>query len=277
MERNKQSSVGENWDIQSVAELQHESRVDCISWSPLANSQNKTISLAAGGSDKKIRFYYNSFSTNDSQHITLEGHTNYINSIACAPLSQGFLIASVSDDHSCRIWDLETGQDVSSLLLKSPGVAVKWHNQVHDELMVAEKAGVIKIFDLRSGKVALSLNCPENLVQDADWNTINPEFIGAAVGGDKWYIWACSGLRPQFLKGPAHTPGIRRFRWSMVDESWFATSGGQAVVSIWNKGHPTVPVSYEGSFRATGLSWIYGEPYLLTGGDRKLHFWMFGG
>lgn len=31
--------------------------------------------------------------------------------------------------------------------------------------MVAEKAGVIKIFDLRSGKVALSLNCPENLVQ----------------------------------------------------------------------------------------------------------------
>ena len=31
--------------------------------------------------------------------------------------------------------------------------------------MVAEKGGVIKMFDLRSGKIALSLNCPENLVQ----------------------------------------------------------------------------------------------------------------
>jgi len=48
-----------------------------------------------------------------------------------------------TDDHSCRIWDLETGQDVSSLLLKSPGVAVKWHNQVHDEVKKNKRLHII--------------------------------------------------------------------------------------------------------------------------------------
>jgi hypothetical protein len=121
--------------------------------------------------------------------------------------------------------------------------------------------------------------------------------------------------RPLCLKNPVHTAGVRKFRsvkisleyeffslintlkfllsvihytvsywmfrffcrWSLVNEDWFATIGGQGTVSIWDKTQPKVPLTYQNSTKAGGISWIYGEPYLVTGGDQQLHFWLVGG
>jgi hypothetical protein len=30
------------------------------------------------------------------------------------------------DDHTCRIWDVESGQETALFRLTSPGVSVKW-------------------------------------------------------------------------------------------------------------------------------------------------------
>ncbi|KAI4873703.1 hypothetical protein NFI96_023389, partial [Prochilodus magdalenae] len=55
----------------------------------------------------------------------MEGHTSYINHVVFEP-TEGKQIASVSDDHTCRVWDLE-GNETVSFRLWSPGVSVCWH------------------------------------------------------------------------------------------------------------------------------------------------------
>ena len=55
----------------------------------------------------------------------LEGHTSYINDVQFDP-DRGEFIASVSDDHTCRIWDNE-GTLKASFPLRSPGMSVRWH------------------------------------------------------------------------------------------------------------------------------------------------------
>jgi hypothetical protein len=61
-----------------------------------------------------------------------------------------------------------------------------------------------------------------------------------------------------------------------VNEDWFATMGGQGVVSIWDKTQPNMPLSHQNSSKVGGISWMYGEPYLISGGDQRLHFWLIG-
>jgi WD40 repeat protein len=40
------------------------------------------------------------------------------------------------DDHTCRIWDVETQQEISRLLLKSAGISVSWHNKLPNQVFL---------------------------------------------------------------------------------------------------------------------------------------------
>lgn len=37
-----------------------------------------------------------------------------------------FSISKIADDHTCRLWDVETRQEITQFRLLSPGVSVKW-------------------------------------------------------------------------------------------------------------------------------------------------------
>jgi nuclear pore complex protein Nup37 len=212
-----ESVVLNSWEIKSLVELHHDGRVDCIAWSPLSthSSQETVLSLCAGSSDRNLRYYFTNLNNKESQFILLEGHSDYINACAFSPLSLGLFVASTSDDHTCRIWNIETQEEVSRLLLKSPGVAVSWHSKLPSQVLVAEKRGVLELFDLRSNAIILSLYTAEAPLQDADWNPLNPDFVGAAVGGNCWCLWsgvASQSGHPQYLRSPV-TVGVRKFRY----------------------------------------------------------------
>jgi len=88
------------------------SRVHCISWSPLSKfSLSELVShkfvFAAATADFKIRYFDldDSF-TMPEEPERLDYHTNYINSIEFNP-SFGHLIASTSDDLTCRVYNIE--------------------------------------------------------------------------------------------------------------------------------------------------------------------------
>lgn len=57
-------------------------------------------------------------------------HKDYINAVASHP-ETGDCVASVSDDHTCCIWsvDSDAAADVVSFPLTSPGMAVCFHPQ----------------------------------------------------------------------------------------------------------------------------------------------------
>ena len=55
----------------------------------------------------------------------LEGHSDYVNSVCFEP-EQGDQLASVSDDHTCRVWQID-GTEQVRLPLGAPGMSVCWH------------------------------------------------------------------------------------------------------------------------------------------------------
>lgn len=78
------------------------------------------------------------------------GHTNYINAIAWDP--EGRYVSSVADDNSCIIWTNHDEQcsEHSVFYLKSAGMSVKWHPDDSEKILVAEKKGVIHMYNVVS-------------------------------------------------------------------------------------------------------------------------------
>jgi coatomer subunit beta' len=66
----------------------------------------KDINMFASASmDLKVKIW--SFSSNNS-HLTLEGHTKGVNTVAFCPLNEKPYLASGADDKTIRIWDYTT-------------------------------------------------------------------------------------------------------------------------------------------------------------------------
>lgn len=62
------------------------------------------------------------------------------------------------------------------------------------QLMVAEKSGTIRFYDLITHQAILSLECEQTPLMSADWCLKNTLRIGAVAGCD-WLIWDISHSR----------------------------------------------------------------------------------
>ena len=63
----------------------------------------------------------------DEQECTLRGHTNFVTSVAYSP--DGKHIVSGSEDLTVKVWDSQTGKEVSVLVCHRPIVChcVHWY------------------------------------------------------------------------------------------------------------------------------------------------------
>uniref|UniRef100_A0A3Q2NTQ0 Nucleoporin Nup37 n=1 Tax=Fundulus heteroclitus TaxID=8078 RepID=A0A3Q2NTQ0_FUNHE len=250
----------------------HDLRVDALAWSPESRLDRiPTIRFCTAAADRKLRLLTSDLQDRHEVKV-MEGHTSYINHLVFEP-TEGKQIASVSDDHTCRLWDLD-GNETAVLRLRSPGLSVCWHSQEVFKLMVAEKKGTIRFYDLVTQQAILSLDCGHSgPLMSADWCLANTIKVGAVVGND-WLIWditrsrwgwgVVGGVAPGPLhsficrtfnlclrfcsypqeKRPAHKDKARLFRWSIANENLFATTGCPGKISsqvfIHHLGHPQV-------------------------------------
>ncbi|XP_021177873.1 nucleoporin Nup37 isoform X1 [Fundulus heteroclitus] len=253
----------------------HDLRVDALAWSPESRLDRiPTIRFCTAAADRKLRLLTSDLQDRHEVKV-MEGHTSYINHLVFEP-TEGKQIASVSDDHTCRLWDLD-GNETAVLRLRSPGLSVCWHSQEVFKLMVAEKKGTIRFYDLVTQQAILSLDCGHSgPLMSADWCLANTIKVGAVVGND-WLIWDITRSSYPQEKRPAHKDKARLFRWSIANENLFATTGCPGKISsqvfIHHLGHPQ-PVTIGSSLVGSGLSWHRTLPLCVVGGDRKLCFWM---
>ncbi|KAG8005536.1 Nucleoporin Nup37 [Nibea albiflora] len=144
------------------------------------------------------------------------------------------------------------------------------------KLMVAEKKGTIRFYDLVTQQAILSLDCGQSPLMSADWCLTNTIKVGAVAGND-WLIWDITRSSYPQEKRPAHIDKARLFKWSRANENLFATTGCPGKISsqllIHHLGHPQ-PVMIGSATVGSGLSWHRTLPLCVIGGDRKLCFWM---
>lgn len=122
----------------------------------------------------------------------LEGHTDYANSIAYDP--EGELLASVSDDQTCKLWAVKEDQKcVLTFYLTAPGMTVCWHTEETGKLLVAEKRGIIRMYNVRSQQAIMSVDAGTTPLMTADWGP-NPLKVACISSGDL-ILWDMSKPR----------------------------------------------------------------------------------
>lgn len=253
----------------------HGVRVDGIAWSPETklDALPPVIKFCTSAADMKIRLFTSDLQ-DKNEYKVLEGHSDFINDLVFHP-KEGQEIASVSDDHTCRIWNLE-GKQTAHFLLHSPGMSVCWHPEETFKLMVAEKNGTIRFYDLMAQQAILSLQSEQTPLMSAHWCLKNTFKVGAVAGND-WIIWDITrSSYPQETR-PVHMDRAHLFRWSAISENLFATTGYPGKMSsqfqIHHLGHAQ-PVLIGSIAVGSGLSWHRTLPLCAVGGDHKLLFWV---
>ena len=117
-------------------------------------------------------------------------HSDFINDIAFEPLT-GELLASVSDDCTCCLWSANDGSLKAKWRLTSAGMSVKWHPIEPTKLMIAEKKGIIRFYNLESIKPVMSFDGDKYPLLSADWCLSNNLLIGC-VSDSEVLIWDTS-------------------------------------------------------------------------------------
>ncbi|XP_001365563.1 nucleoporin Nup37 [Monodelphis domestica] len=253
----------------------HGQRVDAIAWSPETrlDALPPIIRFCTAAADKKLRLFTSDLQ-DKNEYKVLAGHSDYINDLVFAP-KEGQEIASVSDDHTCRVWDLE-GNQKAYFVLRSPGRSVCWHPEEACKLMVAEKNGTIRFYDLITQQAILSLESEQMPLMSAHWCLRNTFKVGAVAGND-WLIWDITRSSYPQDKRPVHMDRAHLFRWSSTNENLFATTGYPGKMTtqllIHHLGHPQ-PILIGSAAVGSGLSWHRTLPLCAMGGDHKLLFWV---
>lgn len=108
---------------------------------------------------------------------------------------EGELLASVSDDHTCKLWTIKEEQKTCILTfwLTSCGVSVCWHPEESGKLLIAELNGLIQLYNVRSQQAIMSVDADTTPLYAADWS-LNPLKVACVAAGDI-FLWDVSRPR----------------------------------------------------------------------------------
>ncbi|KAH8267641.1 hypothetical protein KR018_012012 [Drosophila ironensis] len=212
----------------------------------------------------------------DSSHTvqSVKGHSDYVNDLAF--VCDGELLASASDDFSCRFWTWK-GRCLPELIvnfsLSSAGVSVKSHPEDPHKVLVAEKRGIIHLYNVRNKQTIISVESPKFPLMSADWANSNRLFVTALAGGDV-VTWDLNRpFVPADIK-QVHEDGGRVVRFAPGSSEMVLASIGRPdrTLKVFSA-KSTVPLVEASLKTFGGLAWHHRLPYVSAASDRKLLFW----
>ncbi|XP_015514813.1 nucleoporin Nup37 [Neodiprion pinetum] len=261
----------EDIDYCPIRTFHHETRADALSWSPETSLSvvPKVVVFCVAGADFKIRLY-NSNLNDINTYQVLDGHTDYINSISYE--LEGDILASVSDDHTCKLWDTKEEKRCNiTFYLTSPGMSVCWHKEETGKLLVAEKNGSIRMYNIISQQAILSLDTGVTPLMSADWGA-NPLKVAAMAAGEL-LVWDVSRPSRPMESRPLHVEGGQMIKFYPAVEYLLASIGRPdnelKVINLKSK-----QVVLTSRLKLVGgMSWHHKLPFICAGNDRDLCFW----
>ncbi|RZF35924.1 hypothetical protein LSTR_LSTR008494 [Laodelphax striatellus] len=261
----------EEVDLELLQDFTINCRVDALAWSPETslNVLPKCIMFCAATKDFNLRLFSSNTVDAYSEQV-LTGHTDYINSIAFE--SNGEYLASASDDLSCRLWAMKDGQKcVAEFALKSPGMSVCWHSEEPGKLLVGEKNGTVRIYNVERQQAILSFETFQTPLLAADWSPANSLLV-AAIAGGSLFVWNITRPNVPLDRQILHSKGWL-LRCSHQSDQHFATIGQPA--NTLKVVHTSVkqPIANAALKCVGGLSWHRKLPYVCVGVDRSICLW----
>lgn len=267
---NRADQVGrDKIDYQVIQKINHDSRVQCFAWSPETSMtvSPKCLKFATGGADYNVRIFSSDLADNEGVRVLRGGHSDYVNALAYQP-SDGSQIVSGSDDHTIALWDSFSGQRLHTVTFRSAVMAVSWHPEEVSKLMVAEKNGILHMFNIVSYHPILSLDCGTGPLLSADWSLYNSLLIATSIRSDV-IIWDLSKMAP-IAKKYLRQDNIKSVKMSPSSESVLATAGQpnySVKISNIKNSHITPLMTNQ---PIGGISWHPAKSILVVGHDENI-------
>ncbi|XP_044254902.1 nucleoporin Nup37 [Tribolium madens] len=176
-------------DLDILAEFTLKSRCSSLSISPETSTSilPNNIIFAVACKDFKVRVFRSDLRGDDVCKV-LSDHNSYINDVKFDP-DNNFL-ASVSDDNTAKLWETEDFKCVVTLQLTSPGISACWHKEDNSKLLIAEKIGLIRFYNVETQNPILSLDYGKPL-SCTHWAPSDSQFVASLQLGEL-LIWDLS-------------------------------------------------------------------------------------
>lgn len=264
------------WDASScekIASLESGSddRVTGLAWRPTGDA------VAVGSADAKC-YVWTRLQDSASANLVLEGHSDRLGNVAFHPA--GHLVATAAFDHTWRLWDLATGQQ---LLLQDGHSKECYALAFHPDGALGftgDFAGVGHLWDLRSGKQIHSCLGHSKKILAADFATDG--YLLATAGDDHTVrLWDLRRKLCLYIL-PAHSNLIADCRFDPHSGEAIATACFDGSVAAWStrdfsnlldfKAHDGKAMSLD--FAPSAYARHHRTPGLVTAGfDRTFKLW----
>ncbi|GAB0099469.1 Nucleoporin Nup37 [Sergentomyia squamirostris] len=265
-----EESHSDHFEWKILKEIFHEAHCQALAISPETSLSifPKNVVIAAAGGDFNIRILTSDL---DEQHTVrvLKGHNNYINAIAWE--TDGEFLASVSDDYSCILWDARADFEISTrFYMTAAGMAVKWHPEVKDKLLVAAKDGIVSVYNVKTEQVVLTLETMKFPLMSCDWSTKNRHCVVALAAGELFAWDLRKPSRPIHTK-QLHEDGGLVVKISPANENLTASIGRPDLTLKVIHSKASLPVISAPLKLFGGIGWL--SRHIAAAYDRKLCLW----
>ncbi|CAH1159790.1 unnamed protein product [Phaedon cochleariae] len=255
--------------IKVLTEFSHQARCTTISMSPetsLTSLPNQVVFCAAGN-DFKLRIFSSDLDEN-SKCLVIGKHASYINDTMFDP--ENDYLASTSDDNTVQIWSVDGYKLKCTFNLTSAGMNVCWHRSDSCKLMVAEKIGVIRFYNVESETPVLSIDYNKPL-SSSHWAPSDRDFIASLQLGEL-LIWDLTKPCLPLHNNIVFTENGGHIKFSPQGELVAAVNSLDSNLKIIHVKSQTVKLTAAVSL-PTNVCWHYRFPLVCVGDDFKLCFW----
>lgn len=180
-------------DVKVIGNLNHAVQCRRVAVSPASSLAvaPKLVQFATAGADNRVRVFRSDLAHDNTCHV-LAGHADAINDLSYD--CETNYLASASDDHTARVWDADTC--LVTFCLRSPAVAVCWHQDDCAKLMVCERSGLIRCYNVQSQQPILSVD-NGSLLSSAHWSPSDSQLLAALAHGHL-KLWDLT--RPRYVR-----------------------------------------------------------------------------
>jgi U4/U6 small nuclear ribonucleoprotein PRP4 len=167
-----------------------------------------------------------------TEQALLKGHKARLCRAAFHPMKKH--VATTSFDHSWRLWDIETNQEM--LLLQDGHWKEVYGVGFHPDgslCATTDFAGVVQVWDLRTGKAIRHFLGHAKRVLNAEFHPVNGFQLATSGDDGTIKIWDLR-RRKQAASIPAHSNIVTQLRFDSEGGEYLASSSFDGTVKLWS-------------------------------------------